>query len=94
MDERVKLRVTNAYRGAESSLFGGGRVPVGKVLLLPVARAREIVAAGNGVFVVGPDELKDAQPGTVAGEAASRKKGISATDGRATPPSSSRRVRA
>jgi hypothetical protein len=94
MDERIKIRVVNPYKGTESQLFGGKRVPMGAEFIVDGRRAREIIAAGNGVPVLGPTETKAPAPGSIAAEGHAAKKDTGATDGKVGQPSSSDQVQA
>ncbi len=64
MDQLIKMRVLNRYRGAESAQFpqGDGGVPEGAVITVTQERARQLIAIGNAAPIVGGGEKKPAGP--------------------------------
>jgi hypothetical protein len=64
MEQMIKMRVLNRYRGSESDQFpgGDGGVPEGAVIVVTQERARQLIANGNAAPIVGGGEKKPAGP--------------------------------
>ena len=91
MEQLIKMRVLNRYRGAESSQFpqGDGGVPEGAIITVTQERARALIANGNAAPIFGGAEKKPVGPSeTGLGNAPA------ATDGGAVPLSSSQAAQA
>jgi len=85
MEQLIKMRVLNRYRGAEGDQFpgGDGGVPEGAVITVTQERSRQLIANGNAAPIVGGSEKKPAGPSeNQAGN------GEDATDGSAAPSAS------
>lgn len=91
MEQLIKMRVLNRYRGSESDQFpgGDGGVPEGAVITVTQERARELIANGNAAPIVGGNEKKPASPSeNQSGNV------LAATDGVAARSSSSQAAQA